>query len=73
MIKFKIYTTDEHTLNMVSSEFNITLEFLGVNAGRGYVSDGKYLRVFCSDSHVDLCETVLDVTEHYIKKLPFVL
>ena len=66
MIKFKIYTTDKKVLEQVAKDFQIELVYLKEHCGEGYVSDGKYLRVFCSLSYVDISTEMKDMTHTYL-------
>lgn len=68
MTKFKIYTTKKVILDKVASDFNLELAYLKEHCGEGYVSDGKYLRVFIVDSHVDLDLNLNNFTESYLRK-----
>lgn len=52
--KFKVYLNDKKTLDFIAKKQNLKLFFLKEGVGKGYVSDGKNLRVFTEDSHVDL-------------------
>lgn len=56
--KWKVYTNDKTKLEYLAGVFNLSLEYLKGNTLRGYVSNGKYLRVFSKGSYVDLCEDI---------------
>ena len=53
MQEFKIYSTNKMVLDKLAHDFGMTLEYLGEDIGKGYVSDGKYLRVFVESSEID--------------------
>jgi len=72
-MRFKIYTTNKSILENVASDFNIELDFLKEGCGEGYVSDGKYLRVFAYDSQVDHDTEINNFTEAYVNTKFFTL
>ena len=72
-MRFKIYTTNKEILEKVATDFKLELDFLREHCGEGYVSDGKYLRVFTCDSHVDHNTDINDFTESYVNRQNFIL
>lgn len=76
MFKFKIYSIDKQVLDKVCTDYNIESDYIYESywssrggrklAGFGYCSDGKYLRVFCSGSHVDEEKSIEDITSKYV-------
>lgn len=60
---FKVYTHNYETLKHIAKTFNLELEYLkGVSFG-GYVSNGKYLRVFSEGSYVDESVDIKELVE----------
>lgn len=67
MQEFKIYSTNKMALDKVAHDFGMLLEYLGEDIGKGYVSDGKYLRVFVESSEIDQTSSVVDITPRYVQ------
>ena len=58
-MEFKVYTTDKRDLQIIADKHKLELDYLSENCGEGYVSNGKYLRVFCKHSHVDIMDSIV--------------
>lgn len=67
MQEFKIYSTNKMILDKVCHDFGIEIDYLGEDVGKGYVSDGKYLRVFVENSEIDQNSSVADITPQYLQ------
>ncbi len=67
MQEFKIYSTNKMILDKVCHNFDIDMDYLGEDIGKGYVSDGNTLRVFVKSSEVDQDHTILDITLQYVQ------
>jgi hypothetical protein len=50
--EWKIYTTDKRFLEFLANKHNLKLYYVN-GSGIGYVSDGKWLKVFSKASYVD--------------------
>ncbi len=71
MICFKVYSTNSSLLEQVASSYGADLDFLKEGVGAGYVCSvfkgTKTLRIFIKGSHVDLDETIEDVTGEFVR------
>ena len=70
---FKVYIKDKKTLDSICKDYSLELDYLSKASPAGYVSDGKFLRVFCHNSHVDLSPDTKDITDTYKTKEHFYL